>query len=271
MTGREIADAAAGLLAEPLAEWRGVAGGDLSAVIRLRLISGRGAIAKTGPDPRAEAAMLDAIRAAGAPAPRVLAVSGRVLVLEELAGRGGLDGAGWHELGMALRRLHGAEGTGYGWPVDYAFGAVAIRNAPCGTWPDFWAEQRLLSEVDALPSGFARRLERLARDLANRLPARPAPALLHGDLWAGNVLAADGRLSGLIDPACYHGHGEVDLAMLHLFGSPDAGFAAGYGALAPGRAERRVIYQLWPAIVHVRLFGGGYAGMLDGLLSRAGV
>lgn len=271
MRSGEIAEAGARLLGAALADCRAVAGGDLSAVVWLRLATGDTAIAKTGPDPRAEAAMLDAIRTAGVPAPQVLAVSDRVLVLEELPDRGGLDDAGWRELGVALRCLHGAEGEDYGWPVDYAFGAVAIRNAPGADWPSFWAEQRLLSEVAAMPAGFARRLEALARDLPNRLPARPAPALLHGDLWAGNLLAADGRLSGQIDPACYFGHGEVDLAMLHLFGSPGAGFAAGYGALDPGAAERRAIYQLWPAIVHLRLFGAGYAGMLDRLLVTAGV
>jgi len=271
MTGQETAAAAARLLAEDLAEWRAVSGGNLSAVIRLRLASGGTAIAKTGPDPRAEAAMLAAIRAAGVPAPAVLAVSDRVLVLEALAEGGGLDAAGWEGLGAALRRLHGAQGTGYGWSEDFAFGAVAIRNGPCDDWPAFWAERRLLSEAGALPADVARRLERLAVDLPNRLPVRPSPALLHGDLWAGNVLAAEGRLSGLIDPACYYGHGEVDLAMLHLFGRPGAGFVAGYGAPEPGSAERRIIYQLWPAIVHVRLFGGGYGRMLEGLLSRAGV
>lgn len=268
---RAIAEAAAALLGQPLVDWRAVAGGDLSAVLRLRLADGVTAIAKTGPDPRGEAAMLAAIRAAGVPAPQVLAASDRVLVLEELSDRGGLGPGGWRDLGRALHRLHAAEGAGYGWPGDYAFGAVAIRNAPCDSWPEFWAHRRLLPELAALPADAARRLEALAHDLPNRLPVRPAPALLHGDLWAGNVLADGGALSGLIDPACYYGHGEVDLAMLHLFGGPGAEFAEGYGALEAGAGERLAIYQLWPAIVHVRLFGVGYVGMLDRLLSRAGV
>lgn len=267
--GQAIAAAAAALMGQRLADWRAVAGGDLSAVVRLRLAGGATAIAKTGPDPGAEAAMLAAIRAAGVPAPRVLAASDRVLVLEELPDRGGLDATGWRDLGRALRRLHAARGAGYGWPDDYAFGAVAIRNAPCGSWPEFWADRRLLPELAALPAAAARRLEALARDLPNRLPAHPAPALLHGDLWAGNVLADGGALSGLIDPACYHGHGEVDLAMLHLFGGPGAEFVESCGASEPGAAERRAIYQLWPAIVHMRLFGAGYGGMLDRLLIRA--
>lgn len=85
------------------------------------------------------------------------------------------------------------------------------------------------------------------------------------------MVAAHGRLSGLIDPACYRGHGEVDLAMLSLFGAPGPAFAAGYGALEPGAETRRPIYRLWPAIVHLRLFGGGYRGLVERLLDEAGV
>lgn len=271
MTQDMIAQAAAQLLGADLAGWHPVSGGDLNRVLRLRLISGEEVIAKTGPDPRGEAAMLIAIRDAGVPAPRVLGASAEVLVMEALEEAGGLSSIGWQELGAALRRLHQVPGIAYGWERDFAFGKVAIRNAPLPSWPEFWAERRLLAELSALPSAFARRLERLARDLPQRLPAALTPVLLHGDLWSGNVLAADGRLSGIIDPACYCGHGEVDLAMLSLFGSPGAAFFSGYGRLEPEAEDRRPIYQLWPAIVHLRLFGGGYAGLLDGLLRQAGV
>ena len=38
----------------------------------------------------------------------------------------------------------------------------------------------------------------------------------------------------------------------------------------PGWRERRAAYQLFPALVHLRLFGAGYAGMVERLLSRLG-
>lgn len=268
----DLARAGAALLGAELADWRAVAGGDLSTVVRARLAGWGEAVFKTGPDPMAEADMLRAIAAAGVPAPRVLAVSERVLALEALPEDGrGLSAEGWAELGAAVRRLHGATGTDWGWPRDYNFGKVEIPNAAAPDWPTFWAERRLLPSLPALPADLARRLERLAADLGNRLPRDPARSLLHGDLWAGNVLARGGRFSGLIDPACYHGHAEVDLAMLHLFGSPGATFASGYGPPEPGASARRPIYQLWPALVHVRLFGGGYLGLVARLLDAAGV
>ena len=102
------------------------------------------------------------------------------------------------------------------------------------------------------------------------LPRTPSPALLHGDLWSGNALFGPGHTAHLIDPACYFGHAEVDLAMLRLFGQPDSAFQEGYGATDAGIADRRPIYQLWPALVHLRLFGAGYRGLVERCLRAAG-
>jgi fructosamine-3-kinase len=258
-----VAEKAARLLDAPVAQARRLHGGDLSEVALLRLADGRSVVAKAGPRLRAEAAMLAAIRAAGAPAPAVLAVSDAVLVMQALAEDGR---PGWADLGRAVRTLHNATGAQYGWAADHGFGPVVIPNAPLADWPTFWAERRLLAGVETLPVDLARRLEALAARAPALLPARPPARLLHGDLWAGNVLFASGRVSGLIDPACYYGHAEVDLAMLTLFGAPGAGFAEAYGALEPGWRARRAVYQLWPALVHLRLFGGGYRGMVARLL-----
>jgi fructosamine-3-kinase len=102
------------------------------------------------------------------------------------------------------------------------------------------------------------------------LPAAPPASLLHGDLWSGNILVEGGALAAFIDPACYHGHSEVDLAMLSLFDQPPESFWDAYGAPERGWDERRAAYQLFPALVHMRLFGGSYAAMVDRLLSTLG-
>ncbi len=266
MNARALAEQAAALLGGALDDWSGLSGGDLSSVVRLRLADGREAVAKSGPAPATEAAMLAALRAAGAPAPEPLAADGSVLVMEALPPGGALEG---RALGEAVRALHAAGGAAYGWPEDYAFAEVAIPNAPAADWPTFWAERRLTPAVPSLPTSLGRRVERLASDLGDRLPSAPRRALLHGDLWSGNVHGAGGRV-WLIDPACFHGDAEVDLAMLSLFGRPPAGFADAYGALEPGWEARRPLYQLWPALNHVRLFGASYHGMVDALLDRAG-
>jgi fructosamine-3-kinase len=260
-----LAQAGAALLGGTLRRAERLHGGDLSEVVRIVLADGRTAVVKGGGAPLVEAGMLRAIAASGCPAPEVLAASDRVLVLEALAGGGSLDTA-WRSLGAALARLHAVRGGSYGWTAPYGFGVVPIDNSGCEDWPAFWAARRLLVHVRYVDAELGRRVERLARGLADRLPARPPAVLLHGDLWGGNVLVAEGAVSGLIDPACYHGHCEVDIAMLGLFDRPGGDFFAAYGALEPGHELRRAIYQLWPALVHVRLFGASYHRLVDSLL-----
>ncbi|WP_284245528.1 fructosamine kinase family protein, partial [Methylobacterium haplocladii] len=174
------------------------------------------------------------------------------------------------DLGRAVARLHAATGERYGWAQDFAFGRVAIKNGWSADWPAFWAERRLLCHVPHCDPALGRCVESLAASLSRRLPARPRPALLHGDLWGGNVLCHGARVSGLIDPACYYGHAEVDLATLALFGRPGPAFREAYGPAEPGFSERVPLYQLWPALVHLRLFGAGYRGMVAGLLDAVG-
>jgi fructosamine-3-kinase len=265
-----LAEQAAKLLNGVLVRSEPVAGGDLSPTCRIWLRDGRTAIVKGGTAPRTEADMLASLAEVGAPTPAVLAVSDSALVLEALPNDGGM-GPAWADLGTVLRRVHAEHGAGYGWDTDYAFGDVAIENSWHDDWPGFWAARRLRVNVPFLPSGLARRVEILAADLPNRLPARPRPSLLHGDLWGGNVLAAGARITGLIDPACYYGDGEVDIAMLGLFDRPSPAFFAAYGGLAPGSEQRLAIYRLWPALVHVRLFGSGYHSMADSLLRDVGI
>jgi fructosamine-3-kinase len=264
-----LAQHAAALLGGTLSRVEPLAGGDLSQVLRITLRDGRQAVVKGGPDPCAEAAMLREIAAAGAPAPAVLAVDGSALVLEALRSGGRVSSA-WPSLGAALARLHTTTGASYGWDCDYAFGKVAIENQRSANWPDFWAGRRLLPHLPHLPAALSHRVEALARDCAEHLPDTPPAALLHGDLWGGNVLVSEGELTGLIDPACYYGHGEVDIAMLGLFDNPARGFFDAYGELEPGADTRLKIYRLWPVLVHVRLFGTSYRAMAEGLLSAMG-
>ncbi|MBV6638638.1 MAG: fructosamine kinase family protein [Mameliella sp.] len=255
-------------LGATISDARPLQGGDLSQVFRVDLADGRRVAVKLGALVGAEARMLAAMQASGAAVPKVIWSGDGLLCLEWLD-ETQPSPDGWQALGETLARLHAVRGPRYGWDADYAFGRVRIANAPCDSWPDFWADRRLMPFVPGLPAPLARRIEALALRLPEHLPASPAPALLHGDLWTGNALFA-GDQAYLIDPACYHGHDEVDLAMLELFGQPDAGFWAGYHACDPGREARRPVYQLWPALVHLSLFGAGYRGLVEGLLDQLG-
>ena len=187
--------------------------------------------------------------------------------------------AGDHDgrLGRGLAALHRAGAPAFGATRDGWIGTLPQPNGPLPGWPEFYAVRRLepltRTAVDAgeLPRGTGRRLGRLLErldDLAG--PAEP-PARLHGDLWSGNAMAdADGR-PVLVDPAPYGGHREVDLAMMRLFGGFSPAVFRAYGEehpLAPGHEDRVPLYQLYPLLVHVVLFGAMYAARVDAALGR---
>jgi fructosamine-3-kinase len=247
-----------------------LAGGDLSEVLRVERQDGHASVAKGGAAVGTEAAMLRALAAAGVPAPAVEAEHDGVLLLGHVAHDGLFSAKAWADVGAGVARLHSSRADLYGWPCDYVLGTVQLDNRRTADWPAFWGGQRLAATAALLDRPWRDRVERLAGQLPDLLPTSPPPSLLHGDLWSGNILVADGRLAALIDPACYHGDAEVDLAMLTLFDTPPDDFWSAYGALAPGWRDRRPIYQLFPALVHLRLFGSGYAAMVDRLLKSVG-
>lgn len=266
---KHLAERAAVMMGDQISSFERLSGGDLSTVMRIELAGGGTAIVKETDRCATEAAMLDAISASGAPAPKVFAAEQGLLVMEDLGDNRGVTAA-WLPLARTIRTLHACTGSTYGWPADYSFDAVPIHNDPTENWPTFWAEQRLLACVYDIPSDLAHRVEALCKTLGNHLPRRPTPVLLHGDLWTGNIVARDGQIYGLIDPACYYGHREVDLAMLCLFAQPTDDFWNAYGCADSDLEDRRAIYQLWPALVHLRLFGETYRGLVHRLLQKCG-
>ena len=247
-----------------------LSGGDLSEVLLVRRGDGRLSVAKGGAAIATEAAMLRELANAGVPVPRVEGEVDGVLLLEHIDNDGVFSERAWGAIGEALRCVHGRVGDAYGWPVDYQIGTVALENKQRSDWPGFWGEQRLVPTASILDRPWRERVAGLASRLKTILPASPPPSLLHGDLWTGNILIKEGQLAALIDPACYHGHCEVDLAMLTLFDAPPPAFWGAYGGLEAGWEERRGAYQLFPALAHLRLFGQSYAGMVDRLLSALG-
>ncbi|HEX8366560.1 MAG TPA: fructosamine kinase family protein [Allosphingosinicella sp.] len=259
----------ASLLAVPESQLERLAGGDLSAVLLARRTDGRCTVAKGGAAVAAEASMLRALAASGMPVPSVEGEHEHLLLLEYVENDGVFSRHAWSEIGCALRRLHERTGEQYGWPVDYRIGTVELVNRPNPDWPRFWGEQRLVSTAALLDRPWRERIDELVRRLPDLLPAAPPPSHLHGDLWSGNILVKEGRLAALIDPACYYGHAEVDLAMIALFDSPPAEFWEAYGPLQAGWSDRRPLYQLFPALLHLRLFGPSYASLVDRLLASS--
>ncbi len=210
--------------------------------------------------------------------PRVLGLrdpeSGRpgFLALEYVvAGR--QDGAWFEALGRGLAELHRIRARRFGFHQDNYLGSLKQDNGWSDSWVEFLVERRLapLARLAELGPSVRGRLDRLLARLGQYVPAHPTASRLHGDLWAGNVLAGSQGEPVLIDPAVVHGHREVDLAMSELFGGFSPRFHAAYREawpLEPGYERRRDVYQLLPLLVHVILFGRSYEAQVDSRLRR---
>jgi fructosamine-3-kinase len=190
--------------------------------------------------------------------------------------------AGWERLGNGLATLHRSGAARFGAERQNFIGSLPQDNRRLPDWSEFWRELRLEPQLRRAEGGGLlgmedrRRFDLLYDRLGDLLSPAEAdgPSLLHGDLWSGNVLMLQEDDAAVIDPAVYHGHREVDLAMAELFGRFGAGFRAAYEAswpLSPGYPVRRAVYQLYYLLVHVNLFGGGYVGRTRRALSEAGV
>ena len=97
------------------------------------------------------------------------------------------------------------------------------------------------------------------------------PSLLHGDLWAGNILCGKNQTPYLIDPACYVGNAEADIAMTELFGGFNPVFYSVYkeeGLLQDDYVSRRDLYNLYHVLNHVNLFGHSYLGAAKAIIKK---
>ena len=124
--------------------------------------------------------------------------------------------------------------------------------------------------MSQLSSHCLSQLANLSKRLTEIIPEEK-PSLIHGDLWNGNFLVAADGSACLIDPAVYYGHREMDLAMTRLFGGFDADFYRGYEEEYPleqGFESRVEIHNLYPLLVHVNLFGGGYIQQVKNFLLK---
>lgn len=266
-----------------------VSGGDINQVALLTAHDGRQYFIKYNRGDsaagmlRTEALGLQALGEPGVIAvPEVIAQGsapgGWAWLLLEYIAPGHQNRAFWECFGQSLAALHEQSAAQYGLDHDNYIGSLPQSNTRYDTWVEFYAETRLRPQMrmaiaqKQLTAADERRLEALCNRLPSICPEEP-PALIHGDLWGGNFLCNTHSLPVLIDPAACYAHREMDLAMSRLFGGFDPVFYESYETarpIAPGFEERIEVYQLYYLLVHVNLFGGGYAGSARRILERWG-
>ncbi|GAB4035563.1 fructosamine kinase family protein [Spirosoma gilvum] len=182
----------------------------------------------------------------------------------------------WETLAQRLARLHANTQPEFGLHFNNYIGSLPQTNQLTADGYDFFFEQRLLPQAglalyrELISRQTYEALLRLRTRLPNLLP-NERPALLHGDLWSGNVLVNEDGLPVLVDPAVYYGFRESELAFTKLFAGFDARFYDAYDEAFPlisGFNERVSIYNLYPLLVHVNLFGSGYVSGVERILKQ---
>ena len=179
-------------------------------------------------------------------------------------------------LGRGLAAIHGRRAPAFGFPVTTYCGPTPQDNRESPSWPGFYAERRIrplarrLEQEERIDAAERRLLERLADRLPALLAHETRPALIHGDLWSGNVLATT-RGPALVDPACAGCDREMEFGITTLFGGFGERFFAAYEEALPlpgGWRDRNPLYQLYHLLNHHLIFGGHYGRQALSLARR---
>ncbi|MFW5940426.1 MAG: fructosamine kinase family protein [Chloroflexota bacterium] len=260
-------------------------GGCIGQVFHLELADGEERVAKVdeGPEPRldVEGYMLQYLQQhSNLPVPQVYLAEPDLLVMEFLPGDSRFSAGAQEHAAELLAALHDVSSDRFGLERSTLIGGLHQPNPWYDTWITFFVEKRLLymareAEMSGrLPAAVRRRVERLVVNLHRWLHEPEAPSLIHGDVWTTNVLAQGGCITGFLDPAIYYAHPEIELAFITLFNTFGEPFFRRYRQLRPIEAgffeERRDLYNLYPLLVHVRLFGGSYVQSVKGILGKFG-
>ena len=205
--------------------------------------------------------------------PKVIATgeSGKLafLILEHIE-NGTPDRNFWNDFGTKLADLHRNTSDYFGLDHDNYIGSLIQRNKLHPDFFSFFISERIELQLKearnkgAFSQSETSYFDSLFKTLPNIIPAEK-PALIHGDLWSGNYMITANASPCLIDPAVYYGHREADIAMTQLFGGFKPEFYSAYNQAWPmekGWQKRMDIFNLYPLLVHVNLFGGGYAAQV---------
>ena len=182
----------------------------------------------------------------------------------------------WQDFAVKLASLHRVHAEKFGLDEDNYIGSLPQSNKEHDTWSDFFVSERLevlakkSFDLGELDRESMRQFDQLFHRMESLFPEE-RPSLIHGDLWSGNYMSNEVGDPVIFDPAVYYGHREMDIGMSRLFGGFSEEFYRSYQDCFPmesGWQERLDICNLYPLLVHVILFSGGYASTVKGILKR---
>ena len=231
-----------------------------------------------------EAKMLGDLHDAKIRVPKVMLGKESFLVLEYIESIKQAKCTEEIEAAKLLSTLHTStnENRMYGYYYDTTIGPFPQKNEQTQyNWTLFLGQLRIMPmarrcyDEGKISKHMVERLEGLCRDLYKRIDMSTIhPSLLHGDVWSGNVLF-EREGACLIDPAIYYGDKEMELAFILLFDTFGETFFNAYSEVHPLSVDfyevKVPLYQIYPILVHVALYGGSYVGELEQILKRLNV
>ncbi len=213
------------------------------------------------------------------PVPSVLYAEPSWFLMHYVPASGLLSASGEEEGAELLAALHRVHADQFGLERDTLIGPLHQPNMPCDDWREFFSKHRLIYMAEqahqegALSVSTLKKCYELAERIGEYLDENVLPSLIHGDVWGGNVLTCEGRISGFIDPAIYYADPEIELAFITMFQTFSDAFFRRYHDIKPihdGFWElRRDLYLLYPLLVHVRIYRSAhYHRQVDAILRR---
>ena len=228
-----------------------------------------------------EAKMLQDLKEAHLRVPEVLVSTQEYLLMEYIESTKQAVCANEIAAAEQLSALHKQtnESRMYGYYYDTPIASFMQHNEQTQyNWTLFLGQMRIMPmakicyDKGEISKQTLESLEGLCRDLYKRIDmSLITPSLLHGDVWGGNVLF-DKQGACFIDPAIYYGDKEMELAFILLFDTFGETFFNAYEEVHPLNEdfyETKVpLYQIYPLLVHIALYGSTYVGQLEQILKR---
>lgn len=179
----------------------------------------------------------------------------------------------WEKVATNLATQHMVTQQHYGFYSSNFIGRLSQQNSLRENWYKFFNQERLIPQLtlaeNKIPSKIMDGFWNFMNNIENLIPVG-SPALLHGDLWSGNLLCDSDSIPVLIDPAVHYGHRETEIAFTKLFSGFHDKFYSVYNEEYPlekGWEDRVKYHNLYPLLVHLNSFGNSYLKQIEEIIT----
>ncbi len=180
----------------------------------------------------------------------------------------------------SIIKIHTISNNLFGFQFNTQIGAIEQSNKYEDNWANFYSNRRLgpifelVNIRENMGNTINKKINYLLKNIKNFIPNNPAPQLLHGDLWEGNIIFNNKKFVGFIDPGSFYGHNEMEVAYLRWFNPAfiDSNFLQKYNEhinIDKNYLNYEPIYQLYYALCNVALWDKCYIKEVERILIQS--